>query len=70
MLLLEGCALNQAVVLLMRMLVLALHLSWHMKLDTSESSNFTVVFRGYEIFTLVWECDMMVQIMFAVTLRE
>ena len=70
MLLLEGCALNQAVVLLTRMLVLALHLSWHMKPDTSESSNFTVVFRGYEIFTLVWECDMMAQTMFAVTLRE
>ena len=70
MLLLEGCALNQAVVLLMRMLVLALLLSWHMKPDTSESSNFTVVFRGYKIFTLVWECDMMEQTMFAVTLRE
>ena len=50
MLLLVECVHNQAAVLLMRILALALHSSWPMRLDTSENNNFSVVFRGYEIF--------------------
>ena len=50
MLLLVECVHNQAVVLLMRTLALALHSSWPMRLDTSENNNFSVVFRGYKIF--------------------
>ena len=41
MLLLVECVLSQEAVLLMRIVVLAQHLSWLMKLDTSKNSHIT-----------------------------
>ena len=42
------CALNQAVVLLMKTTVLAQHLRWPMKLDTSKNDNNTVLFTTHK----------------------